>query len=57
MLNICKFQKYLGNSRKIISLNKEFKLWHLQNFLGKCKINSVIVDVLKFLSKISQLLF
>ena len=23
MLNICKFQKYLGNSRKLISLNKE----------------------------------
>ena len=33
MLNICKFLEYLGNSRKIISRNKEFKFWHLQNFI------------------------
>ena len=32
MLNICKFQEYLGNFRKLISWNKEFKFWHLQNF-------------------------
>ena len=25
MVNICKFQEYLGNSRKFISQNKEFK--------------------------------
>ena len=33
MLNICKFQEYLGNSRKLILRNKEFKFWHLQNFI------------------------
>ena len=33
MLNIYKFQEYLGNSRKLISLNKEFKFSHLQNFI------------------------
>ena len=33
MLNIGKFLEYLGNSRKIISRNKEFKFWHLQNFI------------------------
>ena len=33
MLNNCKFQEYLGNSRKIMSVNKEFKFWHLQNFI------------------------
>ena len=33
MLNICKFQEYLGNSRKPISQNKEFKFCHLQNFI------------------------
>ena len=33
MLNICKFQKYLGNSRKRISQNKEFKFSHLENHI------------------------
>ena len=33
MLNVCKFQEYLGNSRKFISQNKEFKSSHLQNFI------------------------
>ena len=33
MLTICKFQEYLGNSRKLIWRNKEFKFWHLQNFI------------------------
>ena len=28
MLDICKFQKYLGNSRRFILQNKEFKFWH-----------------------------
>ena len=32
ILNICKFQEYLGHSRKFISRNKEFKFRHLQNF-------------------------
>ena len=32
MLNVCKFQKYLGNSRKLILRNKELKFWHLQSF-------------------------
>ena len=32
-LNICKFQKYLGSSRKFILRNKEFKFWHLQCFI------------------------
>ena len=43
MLNICKFQEYLGNSRKIISRNKEFKLWHLQNFIKEkpCQHNTL----------------
>ena len=33
MLNICTFQEYWGNYRKFISQNKEFKFWHLQNFI------------------------
>ena len=42
MLNICKFQEYLGNSRKLISRKKEFELWHLQNFIMKksCQPNT-----------------
>ena len=32
MLNICKYQKYLGNSGKFISRNKEFKFLSLHNF-------------------------
>ena len=32
MLNICKFQEYLGHSRKFVSRNKEFKFRHLRNF-------------------------
>ena len=27
------FQEYLGISRKLILRNKEFKFWHLQNFI------------------------
>ena len=58
MLNICKFQEYLGNSRKLISRNKEFKFWHLQNFIkekspktfdvvfnGACEINQTIIHL------------
>ena len=30
MLTIYKFQKYLSNSRKLISRNKEFKFWHFR---------------------------
>ena len=33
MLNSCKFQKYLGNYRKFISPNKQFKFCCLQNFI------------------------
>ena len=33
MLNICKFQEYLAILGKLISRNKEFKFWHLQNFI------------------------
>ena len=33
MLNICKFREYLDSSRELISRNKEFKFWHLQNFI------------------------
>ena len=33
ILNICKFQECLGNSRKFISWNKEIKFWHLLNFI------------------------
>ena len=33
MLNICKFLEYFGKSRKFILRNKEFKFWHLQNFI------------------------
>ena len=35
MLNICKFLEYLGNCRKFISRNKEFKFSHLQNINQK----------------------
>ena len=35
MLNICKFQEYLGNSRQFIPRNKEFKFCHLRNFINK----------------------
>ena len=60
MLNICKFQEYLGNSRKLILRNKEFKFWHLQNFIkekscqpktfdvvfnGVCGINRTIIGL------------
>ena len=33
MLNISKFQEYLDNFWKFFSRNKEFKFWHLQNFI------------------------
>ena len=42
MLSICKFQEYLDNSRKLISRNKEFKFWHLQDFVKEkpCEPNT-----------------
>ena len=46
MLNICQFQGYLGNSRKLISLNKEIKFWHLQNFMTEKACQSEIFDVI-----------
>ena len=33
MLNICKFQGNLCNFKKLILRKKEFKFWHLQNFI------------------------
>ena len=33
MLNICKSQEYLENSRKFIWRIKEFKFWNLRNFI------------------------
>ena len=33
MLNIWKFQEYLGKPRKLISRNKESKFWQWQNFI------------------------
>ena len=54
-----KFQENLGNSRKPVSRNKEFKFWHLQNFVkeecpkifdivfsGACGINRTIIHLL-----------
>ena len=41
MLNICKFLEYLGNCKKFISRNKEFKFWHLQNTLSVRTFNFV----------------
>ena len=35
MLNIFNFQEYLGNFRKLISRNKEFKFWYLQSFINE----------------------
>ena len=35
LLNIFNFQEYLGNFRKLISRNKEFKFWHLQSFINE----------------------
>ena len=32
MLNICKFQEYLGNSRKLRKTKKS-EFWHLPNFV------------------------
>ena len=45
MLTICKFQEYLGNSRKLISRNKEFKFWHLQNFIKEKPCQPKTFDV------------
>ena len=35
MLNACKFQEYLGNSRKFISQNEEFKLLSAAKVCGQ----------------------
>ena len=42
MLNICKFQDYLGNSRQLALRNKDSKFWHLQNFIKEkpCEPNT-----------------
>ena len=40
MLNICKFQEILENSRKFTLRNKEYKFWHhvssLRNYFRNC---------------------
>ena len=46
MLNICKFQEYLGNSKKFISWNKEFKFWDLQNFNKQKPYQPKIFDII-----------
>ena len=45
MLNIFKFQEYLGNSGKLISRIKEFKFWHLQNFIKEKPYQPKTFDV------------
>ena len=45
MLTICKFQEYLGNSRKLTSRNKEFKFSHLQNIIKEKPCQSKTFDV------------
>ena len=45
MLTICKCQEYLGNSRKLISPNKEFKFCHLQNFIKEKPYQPKTFDV------------
>ena len=60
ILNIWEFQEYFGNSRKLISWNKEFKFWHFQNFIkekspkifdvvfnGACGINWTIIRLVR----------
>ena len=53
MLNILKFE-YLDNCIKSISRNKEFKFWHLQNFIKEKsyqpKTFNVVFNTEKFLS-------
>ena len=45
MLNICKFQEYLDNSRKLFSQNKELKFWHLQNLIKEKPFQSKAFDI------------
>ena len=45
MLTICKFQEYLGNSRKLISRNKEFIFWHLQTLIKEKPCQPKTFDV------------
>ena len=58
MLNICKFQEYLGNFRKLISWNKEFKFWHLQNFINEkpCQPKTFDVVLMEQVGSTEQLL-
>ena len=46
VLLLYKFQKYLGNSIKFISRNKEFKFWHLQNFIKEKPYQPKTFDVI-----------
>ena len=45
MLNILKLQEYLGNFKKLISRNKEFKFWHLQSFINEKPCQPKTFDV------------
>ena len=45
MLSICKYQEYLGNSGKLNLRNKEFKFWHLQNFIKEKPYQSKTSDI------------
>ena len=45
MLNTCKFQEYLGKSRKFTSRKKEFKFWYLQNFIKEKPYQSKPFDI------------
>ena len=46
MLNIYKFQKYLGNSRKFILQNKKLKFWLLPNFIKEKPYQPKTFDVI-----------
>ena len=52
MFNICKFQEYLGNSRKYISRNKEFKYWHFQNFIKEKHLKSFSMEHVGFMRRV-----
>ena len=54
MLTICKFQEYLDNSRKLISRNKEFKFWHLQNFINSFMMDAGIIEISPLICRANQ---
>ena len=46
MLNICKFQKYLGDSRKFFLRNKKLKFWLLPYFIKEKPYQPKTFDVI-----------